>query len=195
MGIQSQGGLGPCEKRFRGKNMKEFVDFRLSEEWASRHLDESWGQHMVIGEDSLAEISSYEIPASLMTRQIVLETRDPRLAILKEKILRFPPCPMTGMNTRQYADSELSEATLLNLMITTFVDACGEDFGTLYDESEACPMCGFGRRQISLLKLDLGLMPNEGGFATTIARGEELVVSESVAQIVRKAMITGCRLD
>ncbi len=176
--------------------MKEFVDVRLSEEWAQAHLDQTWGQPMPLGpQGSPSALFAQKVPLSLMTRQLVIETSDPKIAVLKEKMFTFPPGAMTAMDFRKYQASELSDASLLHLIITEFIDACGEDYDTVYDESGACARCGFGRKQMSPLRLDLGKTPKDADFATTIARGEELLISESVAKIIREGSITGCGLD
>lgn len=174
----------------RGIAMKEYLDIRLSEEWAQQHLDDSWGQ--VMSRD--LPVDPATIPPSLMTRQIIMESNDDRLAVLTDRMAKFPP-RMTAIEFRKYSAAELSEAPMLQLIIRKFVDACGEDYGTLYDESTACPRCAFGRKQMSPLRLDLAKIPKGADIATTIARGEEILVSESVAQIIREGSIAGCRLD
>lgn len=169
--------------------MKEFVDIRVSEEWAETHLGQSWGEPMALRH------SSVKVHPSLMTRRIVIETSDPKFGVLKDKMSEVPPGPMSALHFREYHASELAGARFLQLIITTFVDACGEDYGTVYDDSAACSRCGFGRKQVSPLRLDLGKIPETDGFATTIARGEELLVSESLAQVIHKGGVAGCRLD
>ena len=48
---------------------------------------------------------------------------------------------------------------------------CGENYGTAYDDSSACPICGSGARQLSPLKLSKSKMPRTD-LAMTFARGD-----------------------
>jgi hypothetical protein len=164
--------------------MREFIDIRLSESWAQKNLDPSWGAPMG---------HSDGMPA--MTRQIVMPTNDPRVVELKKKMLVSAPGWMTILDVRTYEPSELQQAATLHLLITEYIDACGEDYGTVYDDSQACPRCGLGRKQISPLRLDIGKIPKKVDLATTIARGDELLVSQRLAELIRDSGVTGCRLD
>ena len=56
---------------------------------------------------------------------------------------------------RTYQRGELEGAELVHLIPTGAFEPVGEDCGTQYDESAACPYCGAGRVQTSPLALDL----------------------------------------
>src|SRR5262245_42237006 len=106
--------------------MRELVDIRLSETWAQLHLDPTWGKPMPLPGG-----------ASPMVRQVVLETSDPRLATLKTKLSTTKSGMTTASDFREYEDQELTEAALLRLIITKVIPACAEDYGTVYDDSQA----------------------------------------------------------
>jgi hypothetical protein len=92
--------------------------------------------------------------------------------------------------TREYSDKELDEADLLNLIIDAVFEPAGEDMGTEYDDSEACPKCGAGRVQRSPLRLNLRRIPKNVDIARTISF-DEWVVSESLADFLHKEKVTG----
>ncbi|WNG51632.1 hypothetical protein F0U60_51575 [Archangium minus] len=53
---------------------------------------------------------------------------------------------------RKYTPEELKQAELLRLRVRPFFEPTGEDCGTVYDETKACPKCGFGARQVGPLQ-------------------------------------------
>jgi hypothetical protein len=163
--------------------VREFVDFRLYEDWAQKYLGPTWGRPMPLPNG-----------AEPMTRHLVLETNDPRFGTLKKLLSQDPSACATVLDYRTYDPAELAEAPLLHFIITDFIDCAGEEYGTVYDDSSACPRCGFGRKQVSPLKLGLSKMPRKSSIATTIARGEEIVVSQALAELIRDKNIAGCDL-
>lgn len=93
---------------------------------------------------------------------------------------------------RTYTQPELSEAELFQLIVTRRFEPVGEVSGTIYDRACVCKVCGFGRRQASILKLALRKLPRKNGFAVSL--GGELVVSADVAATLLKDKFTGFHL-
>jgi hypothetical protein len=62
----------------------------------------------------------------------------------------------------------------------------------VYDDRDACPLCGTPRRQTRDLTLDLRRVPKRGGFARTIA--DEWIVDQQVADLLLDEEVTGVSL-
>jgi hypothetical protein len=92
---------------------------------------------------------------------------------------------------RKYTQRELQEARFLWLRVRPFFEPTGEDCGTVYDETKACPKCGFGARQVGPLHLELKRIPKRD-IARTL--GGELVVSARLAEALKAAGIRGYEL-
>ncbi len=92
---------------------------------------------------------------------------------------------------RTYTRKELEEARLFWLKIRPFFEPTGEDCGTVYDETKACPKCGLGARQVGPLHLELERIPRRD-IARTL--GGEVVVSARLAEEMKAAGIRGCEL-
>ena len=159
--------------------MKTLIDIRVLEDWANREFGSSLGQ--VLTDDG----------EHAFVRRIILEIGDPRLADLKARLERDHKKPAVLVN-REYTNLELSDADLLQLIITAqfHQDACGEDFGTEYDDSGACSICGSGRVQSSPLRLDLSLAPSGVEIARTIALNE-VIISQRFVDLMLRHRITG----
>jgi hypothetical protein len=96
------------------------------------------------------------------------------------------------MIRRYYAPKELNAAELFKLKIAAVFEPAGEECGTIYDESTACPHCGAGRQQVSELILDLRKVPKNKDIARTIAG--EWIVSQRFAELVIDHQLTGLEL-
>ncbi|HSP81826.1 MAG TPA: hypothetical protein VLQ93_25120 [Myxococcaceae bacterium] len=92
---------------------------------------------------------------------------------------------------REYTPRELQQAKLLWLRIRPFFEPTGEDCGTVYDETNACPKCSFGARQVGPLHLELRRIPKRD-IARTL--GGEIVVSARLAEELKAAGIRGYEL-
>ncbi|MFY0529743.1 hypothetical protein ACN28I_43470 [Archangium gephyra] len=92
---------------------------------------------------------------------------------------------------REYTPRELKQAELLWLRVRPFFEPTGEDCGTMYDETTACPKCGFGARQAGPLHLELKRIPKRD-IAQTL--GGEIVVSARLAEQMKAAGIRGYEL-
>ncbi len=159
--------------------MHESFEFRVVEEFASRLFGPHEGQHLGI------------------VRRVEISADDPRLprigdlqrALDQESGRAF----FHGWQIlRQYSKSELAAAPLLHLKITSVFEPAGEECGTRYDESTACPRCGTGALQVSNLRLDLRRVPKSKDIARTIA--DEWIVSQRLAERMIDAGLTGFEL-
>lgn len=93
---------------------------------------------------------------------------------------------------RRYSKKEVDAASwFVGLPVRAF-EPTGEECGTVYDDSSACEVCGFGAAQISPLHLDLGKIPKGVDIARTIAG--EIVVSDRFAELVHEEGITGAEI-
>jgi hypothetical protein len=92
---------------------------------------------------------------------------------------------------RKYTQRELKEAKLLWLKVRPWFEPTGEDCGTVYDETKACPKCTFGARQVGPLHLDLECIPKRD-IARTL--GGELLVSARLAEQMKASGIRGYEL-
>lgn len=132
-------------------------------------------------------------------RRISIDAADPRTLELTRAILQDESDPSLGFVrgsinvTRKYSSVELIKAELFRLFIRAFFEPAGVELGTVYDDSDACPRCGAGRRQLSPLRLDLSRLPMSADIAQTIA-WTEWIVSDSLANLMAAEGFTGFRL-
>jgi len=75
-----------------------------------------------------------------------------------------------------------------------YFEPAGQDCGTIYDETVACPHCGVGAKQISPLRLRLSSIPKSVDCAVTIAEVERIFSNRLLAAL-GKAEITGLRTE
>jgi hypothetical protein len=71
-------------------------------------------------------------------------------------------------------------------------EPAGEEVGTRYADSEACPICGGDARQIGDLRLDLRRLPKNVDIARSIA--EEWVVDQRFAELILDSGLSGVEL-
>ena len=93
---------------------------------------------------------------------------------------------------RIYTKKEIENARFFQMTPTRHFQPSGEECGTTYDETQACPVCGSGAKQMTPLQLRKSSIPHVD-IAETIARGEEIVVSEHFKELMEKNHITGIR--
>jgi hypothetical protein len=157
--------------------MKEIVEIRLPEEWARENLGP-------IGK-TLGQL----------TRSLKVDTNDPLFHRLKNKLRQQKKAAPIGMSAwfrRVYTPEELARAELFRLNINSVFEPAGEECGTAYDASGACPQCGAGRRQISDLVLDLRKVSRTKDIARSIA--DEWIVSQRLAQLLAETGMSGFEL-
>ena len=95
---------------------------------------------------------------------------------------------------RFYSKDEMRNNRCFQIYPSRFFEPDGEECGTIYDESSACPICGSGARQLSPLKLKRKTIPRSD-LAMTIADGDEIIASERFVKMVREHELTGIDFD
>lgn len=90
---------------------------------------------------------------------------------------------------RRYTGEELASAATLHIDLKHYFEPCGEECGTTYDESTACPVCRAGAKQSNDLRLKR--YPKSRDIACTIAG--EMIVSRRIVDLFEKHRITGAR--
>lgn len=158
--------------------VRETLEFRIPERYAARFLDDDQGR-------SLGSV-----------RAVVVEAGSPlyeRIGQLYRELRRKDQYFYHGWEIRRrYSAPELEAAEIFSLEITAVFEPSGEECGTEYDETSACPVCGAGRIQRSNLILDLRRTPRRKDIARTIA--DEWIISQRLAQLLVDARMTGFEL-
>lgn len=157
--------------------MRELVEFRVIEEFASRLFAPHEGKRL-----------------GTSVRKVEIGTDDPRfqrVGELQREIKRATGRSFfLGWNVRRhYTPAELDAAASFRLKIIAVFEPAGEERGTKYDESFACPSCGSGGKQIGSLVLDLKRIPRGKDIAKTIAG--EVVVSRRLAELFTQQGVSG----
>lgn len=161
--------------------MREIYEFRVVEDFAGRLFAPGEGKNI----------------GSKIVRLIELDGNDPRLPKIGEmqRLIKQESgrAFFHGWHIeRQYSTRETQEAKLFTLWITAVFEPAGEECGTKYDESTACPKCGAGATQVSDLRLDMRKIPKNKDIAGTIAN--EIIVSQRLAEKMIDAGLTGFEL-
>ncbi len=159
--------------------MHIIIEFRIPESSAQQHFPSNVGVRLG---DSV--------------RKVMLPAEDPLIAEIG-KIDRQYRVKGRAFFTywsisRNYAPVELHDVDLFHIRPKKVFEPAGEECGTQYDESMACPECGAGAAQISDLRLDLRKAPRAVDFAETIA-GEQ-IVSQRMAECLIDAGLQGFSL-
>lgn len=156
--------------------MREMVEFRVNEDFASKLFDDNEGEKLGI------------------VRKILISTSDPRFMEIGklQKIIQNTTnfSFFYGWNIRRiYSKQEMEMASIFLLFTTALFEPAGEECGTEYDESFACPKCGSGAKQVTDLFLDLRRIPKKKDVAVTIAG--EIVFSHRLVDLFLKYKIEG----
>jgi len=161
--------------------MKEITEFRVNEQFASMLLGNDEGKKM-----------GYSV------RVIDLDTDDPRypdIGRLDQEVSAETGKPFfwSWRTRREYSDEEIASADLFRFEVRSFFEPAGEECGTEYDESMACPECGAGAAQVGPLVLARSRIPKGKDISETIAG--EMVVSRRVVELFRRHKVTGIDLE
>ncbi|WNG52086.1 hypothetical protein F0U60_54255 [Archangium minus] len=161
--------------------MRETVEFRIEEKDAQRFLQPEDGK--VIGQ--LGSV-----------RKVLLETHDIRVGMIRQLHLEFLKQGSSFFTywdiRRTYTKKELEAAELFHLRLRSAFEPEGEQCGTKYDESVACPHCGRGARQLNELRLEPGSLPRGKDITRSIAYSE-IIVSSRLVEALRAHGISGAR--
>jgi hypothetical protein len=161
--------------------LKEIVEFRILEERARLLFSKSEGK--VLGDKGIYEV-----------RQILLDTKDLRYFEIGKLQQKFQAKGSHFFSSwdfnRKYSKSELENATLFQFIFMAEFEPSGEECGTTYDETTACPICGSGAKQKNPLYLRKSSIPKGKDFSYTIA-DNELIVSARAKELFQKAGLNG----
>jgi hypothetical protein len=166
--------------------MKEFCEFRVQEQHASRLFAPNEGKKLgwtKLFEDKLVTV-----------RKVKLSVDDPKFKRVGELQVLIKKEPngffFAGWHfQRHYTTAEIETAELFQLRNAPAFEPTGEECGTIYDETAACPVCGAGRKQVSPLSLNLRKIPKTKDLARTIA--DEWVVSQRLVNALADANVSG----
>ncbi|NQT91486.1 MAG: hypothetical protein HQ559_01900 [Lentisphaerae bacterium] len=160
--------------------MKEIAEFRVDEDFASELFADDEGERL-----------------GTMARKVELATDDPRFRrvgeLNKEKAAELNRAFFYSWDIRRtYTKAEREAASLLLVEVASVFEPAGEERGTEYDESAACPGCGSGAEQTGPLILDVRRIPKRKDFAATIAG--EIVVSRRAVELFERDGVSGVNL-
>jgi hypothetical protein len=160
--------------------MKEAFEFRVLEKYAP----------MLFADDEGKRLGSF-------VRKIEIESSHPKfqeIGRLDQQLSKRPnEFFFAGwIVRRRYKEDELNAAPCFQLTIMPTFEPAGEQCGTIYDESAACPKCGAGAPLLSDLRLDLRKVPKNKDLARTIAG--EWIVSQRLAERLVDGGLTGFEL-
>lgn len=82
---------------------------------------------------------------------------------------------------RSYSEEELLQSEWLRMVPTSFIQSCGEECTTIYDDTVACGFCGWGAAQVNRLSLPPSKVPIGPDLGVTWAG--EWVVSGKFAEV------------
>ena len=147
-------------------------------------------------------------------RLVKLDASDPRMSAICAAHMELRPKGESlfwGWRlVRKYEQREIATAKVLRLLVTKTTPS-GDEYGTVYDESGACPyrfteveieipqvkarldvICGTGARQVSELVLDFRKIAKAVDLASS--RAHEVVISAQVATQLDASGISGYKL-
>ena len=161
--------------------MKEIVEFRIGEKDSRLLFSKHEGK--ILGDKGIYEV-----------RQIFLDTKDPRyleVGKLEQKFWANGSLYFSGWDfNRKYTKSELENAKWFQLIFMREFEPSGEECGTVYDDTTACPICGADAKQTNPLFLRGSSIPKSKDFSYTIA-DNEFVVSRRAKEVFDRNKITG----
>jgi hypothetical protein len=159
--------------------MKEVIEFRISNKYA----------HLLLNANQVKNNSSNTV--------IEVAKDDPmfeKIRILNRQVKeKYNDSFFLYSNIkRQYSEEELESSALLHIKIKTAFEPTGEEYGTIYEETEACEICGANRKQVGPLKLKRDSIPKKD-ISRTIAG--EVVVSENFFSSIEQRGLKGLSLE
>lgn len=159
--------------------MREIAEFRVVEDFALQLFASHEGKRLG---DSV--------------RKIMIPVNDPRFARIGELQQKVEATHnrafFHGWHIhRKYDAVELDRAKLFLMEVYGGLEPAGEECGTVYDETTACPECGAGAAQTSDLHLDFRKAPKSKDIVSTIAN--EVIVSQRLAERMIEAGLTGLK--
>ncbi|MDD5111845.1 MAG: hypothetical protein PHG85_04825 [Candidatus Altiarchaeota archaeon] len=144
--------------------------------------------NMVLAELGITEYEHESVVTGMYS--LVLEKGDERIQKLIDELNSFENSPILR-EERIYTKIETDSAELLVLYIKAL---CGDGYnvyGTEFDKSSVCPVCGSGEVQKSDLIINKFEMGNKD---IAVAYSFEIVISEKLAKILSENNLTGLEL-
>src|ERR1700733_12730164 len=132
---------GWCWSRSEAITVREIAEFRVAEELASMLFADDEGKRL-----------------GTSFRKVEIDIKDPRfeqVGRLQRELNEKTGKPFFhGWDiVRHPSRQEFEQAGLFLLKITAVFEPAGEQCGTAYDETFACPKCGTGARQVGPLSI------------------------------------------
>ena len=157
--------------------MKESYLFRIDLQYA----------HLLFKEDEGVNIGN-------CVKEVIIDSNDPRVPLIKEFnrmlwIERDTFFFYFWMIKRKYTNKELQDSSILHLKIRKRLEMDGSEYGTIYDETAACPICGANRIQMSALHLRKGNWMGKHDIAMTLAG--DVIVSKKFKDFVNQNNLYG----
>ncbi|MEY2493794.1 MAG: hypothetical protein QOJ45_286 [Verrucomicrobiota bacterium] len=161
--------------------MTETFEFRVVEEFADQLFRPDEGKKLKAGGVRLVRIAGDD-------------PRLPEVGRIQERLNREQDRSFFhGWDIiRTYSKADLETALLFQMKITSMFEPAGEECGTKYDASTACPRCGAGAKQFTPLFLQVNRIPKGKDISSTIAG--EVVISRRMADALDRHGITGAEM-
>jgi hypothetical protein len=160
--------------------MRAIAEFRVDDKFA----------HLLFADDEGKRLGS-------SVRKVTLETTDPRyqrIGELQKRLRKTGKSFFYGWSLKfLYSAAELRAACLLHLKITSSFLPTGEERGTEYDETAACPICGAGAPQITPLFVREDRLPKTKDYCESW--GGEIIVSRRIKELFARHRMTGARFE
>jgi hypothetical protein len=158
--------------------MKEFIELRLEEKQARKIFLPHEGRR--IGDDK-------------DTRVVRITRDDPRFERISQLEKKWNDAGRAfsfGAGVaRTYTAADLKAAELFDAFFYGRFDPPGEECGTEYDETKACPVCGAGAPLVGPLRAARKALGRNMDFASSYAG--ETAISARAAEVFRKEKIMG----
>ena len=157
--------------------MKEKIEFRVFKKFA----------HLLFSDDEGKDVGT-------IVKKIIIDRNSPKVKQIGEidKRLWIDKNEMFyaawGI-IRKYSHIELSNSPILHLKIRKRLEMDGIEYGTIYDETAACPICGANRKQLSELHLRKGNWMGKHDIAMTLAG--DVIVSKKFKDFVNQNNLYG----
>jgi len=161
--------------------MKAYAEFHVPESYAEEFLPAD------LGKKKMNFVRIVRVPVGSEIYQKIGE-------IYKQVRTRDKKFFFHGWNIhRSYSKKELASAKLLLLKINKTFEPTGLECGTVYDNHNACDICGTGIQQITELILDLNTVPKNVDIARTISN--EIIISREFAKLLIDNNVKGCNIN
>lgn len=165
--------------------MRETFEFRIPEDKASQYLPDDVG--VVLGSIGPKTRKLEVSPQDWLYQEIGRLEREFRA---RDDEFHFG----WGIR-RKYRKSELDGAQFFHGIVRHIFEPAGEECGTTYDESTACPQCGGGAQRSAKLILDARSLAKQNKLAIGITIAGEIVVSDQFVSFFQAGNFRGAEFQ